>query len=121
METLNGLIGVLQQGIDGIAKTPTLRNANDTIKNAVDKELDTYEKDNNLLNLDAEQEMISFTSSKNPTPDSIQVILRTDEISIDDMDDGITDFEGTPQKEGFFARIGSIFKKIADKVKSIFE
>ena len=48
------------------------------------------EDDTNILNIDSSADLQSVTSSMNPTPSSLQFILRTQEISTDDDDDAIT-------------------------------
>ena len=52
------------------------------MKSTLDEQIDKFEDENNFLNIDPEAEKISFTSSKNPSPNSVQIVLRTDEISM---------------------------------------
>ena len=63
--------------------------------------------------------MRSFTSEKNPSPTSLQFIVRTDEISVDKMKE-VQEKIANEKDEGVFARIANIFKKIFDAVKSVF-
>lgn len=119
-ETLNGFIDVIDAGINGVNKTDNIKNANQLIKDTIDNELDHFEEDNHLLNIDAEHPLISITSEKNPTPDSIQIILRTQEISIDD-EETITDLEKESENIGIWERIENIFKKIWEAISSIFD
>lgn len=112
-ESLQGLTDVLDKSILGLSSITTMRNANDTIKSTIDREFDKYEKENRFLNLDAQADLISFTSDNNPAPTSIQIILRTDEISLDDGDDNdILDLEVPKAKLGFIARVKNLFNKI---------
>jgi len=73
--------------------------------------LDKLEKDDHFLNIDPEMKLQSFTSCKNPSPTSIQVIMRTQEITLDNGKNN-TDLEKSPDNIGFFARVGQIFKKL---------
>lgn len=64
------------------------------------------------MNLDATAELISFTSDKNPPPNSIQIVLRTAEISLDDGEDSSVDLETPKPDIGFLARLKNLFNKI---------
>lgn len=110
--TLNGLIGVLDGSIHAVDHTEVLRNAKDTMKYAIDGEIDKLEEDTNILNMDNQLEFPSFTSEKNHTPGSIQIILRTAEISIEDSTDPAADIEPVKENIGFFGRIKNIFTSI---------
>lgn len=119
-KTLNGLVDVLEKGLEVADTTPTLKNANDTIKKTIDDEINKFEDENKFLNLDSEMEMVSFTSDKNPSPESIQVILRTEEISLDNLEVEIKDAEIEEIDIGMWERIINVLKKILESIKSIF-
>nr|WP_319489888.1 hypothetical protein [uncultured Caproiciproducens sp.] len=119
-QTLNGLISVLQKSLSQIDKTSTVKNANNTIKNAVDKELDKFENENNLLNLDAMAKPISFTSLKNASPSSIQIVLRTEEISKDSDSKNQKDLENAENNSSVLDRIRSVFIKLWNAIASVF-
>jgi len=117
--SLNGLIDVLKKGLDGISQASVIKNATNTIKKTIDEEINKYENENNLLNLDAEAKPISFTSSKNPAPHSIQVIMRTEEISVNNIDN-TKDSETAKQDVGPFERIRNVFVEIWNAIISAF-
>lgn len=117
-DSLNGLIDVMQKGLDNIGVASTIKNATNTVKSALDKEIDKYETDSNLLNLDTSAQPVSFTSSKNPSPESVQIILRTAEISVDD--NGSKDTEPLEQEVSPFKRMCQVFEKIWQAVVSAF-
>ena len=72
-----------------------------------------------MLNIDTSADLESVTSSMNPSPSSLQFILRTEEISVDDDDDdGISDQDAAD--EGVFARICNIFKKLFTAIAGVF-
>jgi putative membrane protein len=120
-DSLNGMIDVLGKSLDGISQTSVIKKANNTIKDTIDKETDKYEDDNNLLNLDAEAKPVSFTSAKNPSPESIQIILRTEEISLDDEEDNTKDLEKEKEKISPFQRMLNVFQKIWQSVIDAFQ
>lgn len=117
---LQGMIDVIGKAVEGISSTNTIKNANNIIKDTIDKELNKYEEDSNLLNIDTELKPVSFTSDKNPAPESIQVILRTKEISLDNNDEGVVDLEKEEENQSIFARIGSVFKKMWEAIMRVF-
>lgn len=119
-KTLDGLIDVLDKALGSSRPTDSMRDTNDTIKDTVDEQMDKVEGETNFLNLDAESKIISFTSSQNNEPDSIQVILRTAEITRESVqaDDG--DLEQPEADEGFWGRVANVFKKIWQSITSIF-
>jgi len=112
--SLKGLTSVLDKSILGLTSVSTMRNANNTIKMTLDKEFDKFEKENKFLNLDPKAGLISFTSDKNPAPASIQIILRTAEISLDAGNASKMDMETEKADIGFFGRIKNLFKKIME-------
>lgn len=120
--TLNGMIGILGNGISMTDSVGLVRDAKNIMKDAIDDELDKLEEDSNVLNLDVTQEFPSFTSDKNPSPTSIQIIMRTAEISIDDDDDGtIVDLEVPPVDIGVWGRLKAIFVRIWEAITGIFK
>ena len=119
-KSLAGLIDVLQKSIDQTKNTSTIKNANNTIKKAIDDKIDKYEDDNNFLNLDAAAKPVSFTSPKNTAPESIQIIMRTDEISTDNNGQNIKDQEKADSYVSPLTRIQNIFTKIWQAIASAF-
>ena len=118
-QALGGLIDLLQKSLDGLGTTATLRSANDAIKNAYDEEMDKLDDDSNILNMDPEADPISFTSDKNPSPESVQIILRTQEISIENSENN-ADLEQSREDAGVLARIADLFAEIWHKLTVLF-
>ena len=115
---LDGLLDVLDKASRS-NRSNKLQNATDDIHNAIDDAKTDLEDDTNILNIDSSADRQSVTSSMNPTPSSLQFILRTQEISTDDDDDAVTsDQDGAD--EGVLARIVNIFKKLASAIYGVF-
>ncbi len=110
--SLSGMIGILNSGIGIADGSEVFRDAKDTMKEAVDNELDEIEEETNILNIDTGEEFPSFTSAKNESPESIQIILRTAEIAIDDEVDNTVDLEQPPEDIGMWGRLKAVFVKI---------
>ena len=121
-KTLNGLAGALDEAGNGLNQTDVLKNAKDTIKGMIDDKWDEYTIDKTtILNIDTEASPVSITSAKNPSPRSIQMILRTEEIK-DKKDNADVDVEEDFYPDGnIFHRIGNIFKHIWRSITSVFK
>ena len=118
--TLEGLSGFLGQTIEGLGKNSDLRKNKDVIANIIEEQWDKLDGDFGLLDVDTGAEKVSFTSPKNPEPNSIQIILRTKEIEIPDEDENLSDLETTAANIGFGGRVKLVFQKIGSAVKSVF-
>lgn len=117
-KSLDGLLDVIGKAA-GSNDTKALQNATDSIHNTITNEVNEIENDSNILNIDNSLSLKSFTSEKNPAPSSLQFIVRTKEIAKDEMKE-VQQKIANEQDEGVFARIGNIFKKIFNAIKSAF-
>ena len=108
--TIDSLLDTLGK-LSGSTASGQMQTATNSIHSAVKDAETDLEDDTNVLNIDTSADLESVTSSMNPSPSSLQFILRTEEISVDDDDDdGISDQDAAD--EGVFARICNIFKKL---------
>lgn len=121
-KTLNGLADILEKANSGLSQTDIIRGAKDTIKDTIDDKWEEYTTEKTtILELDPEAKPVSMTSDKNPEPGSIQIILRTKELTKDD-DDSTADVDESFHPEGnVLQRLAAIFKKIWKAICSIFE
>ena len=121
-ETLQSLEKILDKNLTMIDNISEVRDAGASMKNTLDEQLDKFEDENNFLNIDPEAEKISFTSSKNPSPNSIQIVLRTDEISDDDDTTDISDAESaSTSDESPLKRMWNVLVAIVKAVVQIFK
>lgn len=119
--TLNGLAGVVHSSVGIADSVDVMRDAKDTIKDAVESELDEIEEEHNFLNMDVTASFPSFTSEKNESPASIQIILRTAEISADDKADNTADIEVEREDIGFWGRFKAVFVNAWEKIMGLFQ
>lgn len=119
-DTLNGLIDILEKAADTSSTTSKLKGANESIRDSMDEKLDKIADDSNLLEMNLDDKMVSFTSDKNPTPSSIQIILRSEEISEDDVNTNAVDIEPAAVDVGVWQRVKNVFAKIWNAVTGIF-
>ena len=116
--TINSLLDTLGK-LSGSTASGQMQTATNSIHSAVKDAETDLEDDTNVLNIDTSADLESVTSSMNPSPSSLQFILRTEEISVDDDDDdGISDQDAAD--EGVFARICNIFKKLFTAIADVF-
>lgn len=119
--TLNGLADVLDHAESGLKQTGVVRDAKNTILDTIDDKWDEFSDEHTtILDIDLDAKPMSLTSDKNGSPRSMQIILRTKEITKDDDEDKAV-IDETFQPEGsIFHRIAMIFKKIWDTIRSLF-
>ena len=80
-QSLQGLAATLRQTAKAMEATGGVKQAKATINDIITDTWHEYTGDvNNILLMDAEAEAVSLTDSRNPSPSSIQVLIRTQEI-----------------------------------------
>lgn len=120
--TLQGMEKILDKNLTMLDQIAAVREAGEDMKSTLDEQLDKFEDENNFLNMDPEAEKISFTSSKNPSPNSVQIVLRTDEISEDDEATDISDQEADGSgDEGPLKRMWNVLVAIVKAIIEIFQ
>lgn len=120
-KTLNGAVDSLRRITKGLNQTGTIKNAKDTVKKTIDDKWDEYTgENNNMLLMDTSLEKPSLTSSRNPSPQSIQILMRTDEITLKDATEKPNVDETFVAKGNVFSRIGNIFREMGTAVSGLF-
>ena len=121
-ESLQGLQQMMEKSVSMLDAVGEIRDAGREMKQTLDEELDEFEEENQFLNLDPEADMLSFTSSKNPSPHSLQIVLRTDEISEEDKTTDISDLETENAEDaGPLHRMWNVLVEIFRAVVAIFK
>ncbi|MBQ9421315.1 MAG: hypothetical protein IJU30_06125, partial [Lachnospiraceae bacterium] len=104
-----------------IENTRRMKEAGADLRKTINDELDEQEADNNFLNMDPDAVKESLTSSRNGEPSSIQIICRTEEISVDDdAENAVMDAELPPEKTTFTGRVAAIFKSLWSRILGLF-
>lgn len=107
--TLTGLSSTLRQASDGLKTTSTIRKAKDTVTRLVEDKWDEFNGEKaNLLNMDPDAEMVSLTSPENPAPNTIQLVLRSQEIKVDEEAKKAAEHP-EQEKLNFWGRVGRMF------------
>lgn len=119
-QTLSGLAAALRQAASGLATTNEVKEAKGSINSIIEDTWDEHTGDiDNLLNMDANAEAISLTSPENPAPQSIQVIIRSQEIKAEERNAEET-AEVKPGKGTFWSRVAQMFKDFWAAITGVF-
>ena len=119
--SLRGSMELLDKSLSILDSTTGVRTAGRTMKDVMDEQLDKFDTDNRFLFIDPSEDKVSFTSDKNPAPKTLQVVLRTDEISLDNEDNKETDAETEKVNEGPLKRMWNVLVQMWKAIISIFK
>ena len=119
-ETLEGLAAALRATARSLSTTGDVKDAKHNISNIIEDTWDEYTGDmNNLLLMDATAEAVSLTDSRNPSPESIQILIRTQEITMPDEDE--TEAEAAAEVQTtFWGRVAQMFKDFWAAITGLF-
>lgn len=102
-----------------VKNTENLKNSGADLRKSINDELDEKEAEHNFLNMDPYAEKVSLTSEKNPEPKSVQIICRSDEITIKDSAKSL-DSEVDAEGLTLWQRIINVFHRVAELVAGLF-
>lgn len=119
-ESIRGTMELLDKSMGLLDSTTAMRQAGRTMKDALDREWDDLDGETRFLYLDPSAEKVSFTSPENPEPNSLQIVLRTEEISLDSPDE-VLDVEIEAQPESPLKRMWNVLAAIWAAIVEIFK
>ena len=119
-DSLRGSMELLDQSLSVLDSTTSMREAGRTMKNTLDNELDKFDTDNRFLFMDPTAPKVSFTSDKNKEPKTLQIVLRTDEISLDDDQNKPMDVEQEKESVSPLRRMWNVLVKMWHAIIDIF-
>lgn len=119
-KTLSGLAASLRQAARSLSTTSDVKAAKNDISSIIE---DTWNEHtgqmDNLLNMDATAEAVSLTSAENPAPQSVQVLIRTQEIQPAGDEPDAQASQQAPQSS-FWGRVAQMFRDFWNAVTGIF-
>ena len=119
-KTLSGLAASLRQAARSLSTTSDVKAAKNDISSIIE---DTWNEHtgqmDNLLNMDSTAQAVSLTSSENPAPQSIQVLIRTQEIK-ESEDEAAPEAAQEAPKSTFWSRVAQMFRDFWNAVTGIF-
>ena len=120
-QTLEGLSASLRAAAKSLSTTPDMKAAKRSISSIIEDTWHEYTGDiNNILLMDANAEAVSLTDARNGAPQSIQVLIRTQEIKKDDgakVEITIKQAEQTT----FWGRVAQMFRDFWAAITGIFK
>ena len=119
-QTLEGLAAVLRSTAKTMGTAGQIKDAKTSICDIIEDTWDEYTGDvNNLLLMNATAETVSLTDSRNPSPESIQILIRTQEITMPDEDE--TEAEAAAEVQTtFWGRVAQMFKDFWAAITGLF-
>ena len=120
-DSLRGSMELLDKSLNILDSTPAMRQAGRTMKDTIDNELDKFDTDNRFLFMDPSADKVSFTSDRNKPPKTLQIVMRTDEISVDDDTAKTADAEVAKAKESPLRRMWNVLVQMWKAMVSIFK
>lgn len=110
--SLSGLVTLMDDVSAALQKTDNLQKNRQVISDIIRDEWHRLDDDFGILDIDTSAEKCSFTSAKNASPRTIQVVLRTAEIEVPDEEEESVRPDETANDIGPWGRIVNVFKKL---------
>lgn len=120
-DSLMASMELLNKSLNVLDSTAGIRRAGRTMKDVIDIQLDKFDTENRFLFMDPDAEKVSFTSSKNPEPRTLQVVLRTDEISLENEEHKTLDAETEEPEVSPLKRMWNVLVKMWRSLVDIFK
>lgn len=118
-QSLSGIAASLRQAAKAMGATGDVKRGKNALTSILEDTWQDYTGDkNNLLLMDANAQPVSLTDPRNPAPSSVQVLIRTQEIQLEETEERETETE--QQSSSFFGRIGQMFKDFGSAIAGIF-
>ncbi len=107
--TLAGIAAALRQSTSGLGQSSSIRSAKNDIHDLIEDQWDQHSGGvDGLLNMDADATPVSMTSAQNPAPQSVQYVMRTQEIKVEEAKAKIVE-PVEPEERSFWQRVGDMF------------
>ena len=120
-QTLEGLSASLRAAAKSLSTTPDMKAAKRSISSIIEDTWHEYTGDiNNILLMDANAEAVSLTDARNDAPQSIQVLIRTQEIKKDDGAKAEITIKQAEQTT-FWGRVAQMFRDFWSAITGIFK
>lgn len=119
-QTLDGLAATLRKAASSLSTTSDVKSAKNNISDIIEDTWNDYTGDvNNLLNMDATAQAVSLTSAENPAPTTIQVLIRSQEIKVQEPDEKETQ-KAAADNGTFWGRVAQMFRDFWAAITGIF-
>ena len=110
----------MRQAARSLSTTNDVKDAKANISSIIEDTWNEHTGDiDNLLNMDANAVAVSLTSPENPAPQSIQVVIRTQEIKAEEEETEEA-VKAAADNSTFWGRIAQMFKDFWAAITGIF-
>ncbi len=111
--SLSSLAATLRDVAKSVSTTNDVKDAKDIVSELIEDTWNDYTGDvNNLLLMDAAAEPVSLTDPRNPSPKSVQVLIRTQEIKVEEPEAVTVSANTSTAETGpstFWGRVAAMF------------
>jgi putative membrane protein len=119
-QTLESLAAVLRRTANVMSTSGSIQNSKNAMTDIIEDLWNDHTGDvDNLLLMDATAQAESLTDPRNGTPQSVQVLIRTQEIKVED-EETAEETAKTAEKSTFLGRIAQMFKDLWAAITGIF-
>ncbi len=120
-KSLESLASVLRQTAKSVGSTRDIRSAKKGISEVIEDVWNDYTGDvNNMLLIDPNAPIQSLTDSRNDSPSSVQILLRTQEIVADEDTPEEAEEAESAEPETFWQRVAQMFKDFGNWIRNLF-
>ncbi len=119
-DAIGGSLDLLDKSLGALDATASMRSAGRTMKDTFDEEWNRLEDETRFLSMDPEAKKVSFTSEKNGEPDTLQIVIRTEEISLD-KEEELLDTETETEPVSPLVRMWNVLVKMWNAIVEIFK
>lgn len=121
LDTLSSLSSTLRRTADAVGTAKDIKSAKNDIDSIIRDIWDDHTgKVDNLLNMDTSLPSASLTSDKNPAPTTVQVLIRSQEIKVDNSAEKAA-AEDAIENSSFWGRIKQMFIDIGHAIANLFK
>ncbi len=117
--TLGGTAQLLEDLTVALQRTQNIQYNKNQISSLISKDWDKLEEDLGVLDMDPSARKPSFTSARNPEPVSLQIVMRTESITLPDPQKSDVDELGDDKT--VTQRLGDVFISIGNAIKGLFD
>lgn len=120
-KALGGLSKTLRGSSKAFNQVDNIRGSKNTIQDLINGEFNSSTSGlNNIFNMDPNAKPVSMTSSQNKSPQSVQMILRTQEIDKNTAKKNAAP-QAAPKNTTFWGRVGGLFVGMWDAITGVFK
>ncbi len=120
-ELIDNGISLLDETQKIVNRADSIRDAGSVIKNELDRQSDELDDDLSFIfNMDPDAKKVSFTSEQNSEPNTLQIVMRTTEINIEEQEKELQRLDNDVSEDvGIFTRIKNLFSAIYMEVTNV--